>query len=74
VQKVTDLHRHILAYAAGADGELEEVTAFAGLHQVVEEALREVARKAASQGAGYGWRGVGEALGMTKQSAWERFR
>lgn len=71
VDKISDLRRQIRAYAKNADGEPEEVAAFADLHEVVEEALREVAFK--TQASGYGWRGVGKALGITGQSAWERF-
>jgi len=37
----------------------------------VERALREAVHRA--RDAGYSWAEVGEALGMTKQSAWERF-
>ena len=55
--------------------DLDEVLRNLGLvaaaHAQVEENLTEWVRKARSLGAT--WARIGEALGMTRQSAWERF-
>jgi hypothetical protein len=50
---------------------MEGARALALVAREVERALRGAVRRA--RRAGYSWAEVGEALGMTKQSAWERF-
>jgi hypothetical protein len=70
--KLRDLERQVLAYAENANGEADTLPAFARLHDVVEAALRRVARDA--NGDGYSWAQIGDELGMSRQAAWERFR
>ncbi len=50
---------------------METVRALRRVSGEVETALQEAVREA--RRAGYSWTEIGEALGMTKQSAWERF-
>ena len=50
---------------------METIRALRRVSGEVETALQEAVRKA--RRAGYSWTEIGEALGMTKQSAWERF-
>ena len=52
-------------------GLLETIRALRRVSGEVETALQEAVRKA--RRAGHSWTEIGEALGMTKQSAWERF-
>lgn len=53
------------------DEVLRNLRLVAAAHAQVEENLTEWVRKARSLGAT--WARIGDALGMTRQSAWERF-
>ena len=50
---------------------LAEMVRAHGAHQNVDRAVRR--HVAALRGRGVSWARIGEALGMTRQSAWERF-
>jgi hypothetical protein len=71
VTKLRDLERQIGSYAVNANGEADTLPSFEHLHEVIEDAVRVVVHRALQDG--YTWRQIGEALGMTRQSAWERW-
>lgn len=56
---------------SGVDEVLRNLRLVAAAHAQVEANLAEWVHKARSLGAT--WARIGEALGMTRQSAWERF-
>jgi hypothetical protein len=50
---------------------LEGLRTAQGVEKAIDKVLREQVRRARS--AGCSWSDIGEALGTTKQAAWERF-
>ena len=50
---------------------LEGLRVAQGVEKAIDKVLREQVRRA--RNAGCSWSDIGEALGTTKQAAWERF-
>ena len=50
---------------------LEGLRVAQGIEKAIDKVLREQVRRA--RDAGCSWSDIGEALGTTKQAAWERF-
>ena len=76
-EEAPDHVRRVSAMLAGmrrraASGDLDQITALHGLLRVVEDELGQ-AVAAAVTGPGYTWAQIGEATGMARQSAYERW-
>jgi hypothetical protein len=64
--------RIVAAYGRRVAGcDIEALTDLAGLAQVVDTALREAV--AGLRACDYSWTDIAARLGITKQTAWERF-
>jgi hypothetical protein len=70
-EKLAGASRFLQGAARNAAGDVEVLPLLAALHGNVDQALAEVVHQARQ--AGHSWAEIGQRLGMTRQSAWERF-
>jgi hypothetical protein len=69
--RISGSGRKLRLTGSGAGAPLERLRESAGLARAVDKLQRELVRDA--RGAGSTWTEIGEALGVSRQAAWERF-